>query len=66
MNKNYYYILLSQASYIGGGVSLGMADVESGAGGVGKHVDAIVLGLASVEVLLARVWRREGAVALPQ
>ena len=59
-------VSFESADDIGGGVSLGMSDVESGAGGVGKHVDAVVLGLGSVEALLTGVWRRECAVAIPQ
>jgi hypothetical protein len=37
-------IRLKRADDVGGGVALGVADVQAGAGGVGEHVEHVVLG----------------------
>ena len=51
---------LVAADDVGGGVALGMADVQAGAAGVGKHVEDVELGPGRVEV-----DRAEGLVPLP-
>ena len=50
---------LVAADDVRGGVALGVADVEAGAGGVGEHVQRVVLGLRG------EVDRGEGLLLLP-
>ena len=53
--------LFVAADDVGGGVALGVADVESRAAGVREHVENVVLRLGGIEVGIARI---RGAVGL--
>lgn len=52
---------LVAADDVGGGVALGVADVQSGATGVGEHVEDEVFGLGGVEAVFTGTG---GAVGL--
>ena len=51
---------LVAANDVGGGIALGMADVQAGAARVGKHVEDVELGPGGIEI-----DRAEGLVPLP-
>ena len=48
------------ADDIGGGISFGVTDMESGAGGIGEHIQAVIFGFVN------KVFGAEGFVILPE
>ena len=53
------------AEDVGGGVTLGMPDVEAGARRIGEHIQDVVLRLRGIEVVIAWVRGAERLMFLP-
>ena len=53
------------ADDVGGGVALGVADMEAGTGGVGEHVEDEELRAGGIEVRIARIRGAEGLLGIP-
>ena len=56
---------LVAADDVGGGVALGVADMQARTAGVGKHVEHVVLGLGGIEALVTRAGGAEGLLGVP-
>jgi hypothetical protein len=50
---------------VGGGVALGMSDVQARAAGVREHVEDIKFRLRAIEVFLAWIWRVKKLALFP-
>ena len=59
------FMPLESADDVGGGIALGMANMQSRPGWIREHVDAEILGLGRIEAVVAGVRCIERAAALP-
>src|SRR6267142_4686783 len=49
----------------GGGITFRMPDVQTGAAGIGKHVEHVELRFGRVEIFVARIWYVKNLALFP-